>query len=106
MLRIALSLAAVFALMGTMQASASCTQAAVLGAPNIPSVAESDYAGVETLRSEVSDYIDRAEARLERCGGPGANPDYGLALTRLENVADRFNRLAAYYNRSLAVAAN
>ncbi|QQD18341.1 hypothetical protein I6N98_00230 [Spongiibacter nanhainus] len=86
-------------------AHASCTQAAVLGAPKIPELQNSSYQEVLALQGEVHNYVETAQARLERCDGENNPFFYNMAVMRLEKIAGEFNQLARHYN-AVAVALN
>ena len=86
-------------------AHASCTQAAVMGAPDIPELQNSSYQEVLALQNEVRNYVETSQARLERCDGENNPFFYNMAVMRLEKIAGQFNQLAQHYN-AVAVALN
>lgn len=86
-------------------AHASCSQAAVLGAPKIPDLSNSSYQQVVAMQEQVRNYVEKAQARLERCDGENNPFHYNMAVMRLEDVAGRYNALVQHYN-AVAIALN
>lgn len=90
----------------SLNASANCSLAAIIGAPEIPSAAETSFDAVAELRSDVDKYIARASDRLERCSSISDPFLYNVAVEQLNRVAADYNSLVRSYNSQVALLAN
>ncbi len=79
---------------------AGCATLAILGAPAIPSIEETQYEDVAALSQAMKMYVERAEEKLEDCRESSDSFEFNAAIASLEHKAEKYNRIARFYNRN------
>lgn len=84
---------------------AECAARAVYRAPEIPDLNDTSFEQAVKLEAEVKFYIQDADQRLQDCGRKASPFSYNIAIGRMERVANAYNEIAEFYNRT-TVASN
>lgn len=82
------------------QSIAGCATLAILGAPSIPKLENTQVEDVAALSIAMRNYVERAETKLEACRDNADSFEFNAAVAALEYKADKFNRIVRFYNRN------
>ncbi|MBD2859174.1 hypothetical protein IB286_09150 [Spongiibacter sp. KMU-158] len=79
---------------------AGCATLAILGSPSIPDIADTQFEDAAALAVAMQNYVSRAETKLEECRESSDSFEFNAAIAALENKAEKYNRIARFYNRN------